>query len=159
MITNLLPSKAYGCFTLMGMTDATSDPVLCICILADKSLNVTDVKVFYYRAYIPYDSSKTTEENMGKGKSLPGFPVCKFRGKLIPSLMCIPPQRINQLRYPNWSAQVLGSSQCLWTAPRWSNPILIIGRPHKYTPVTVPGINQLHNTWWTKEMDLHPRKY
>ena len=29
---------------------------------------------------------------MGEGKELPGFPVCKFRGKLIPSLICIPPK-------------------------------------------------------------------
>ena len=29
---------------------------------------------------------------MGEGKALPGFPVCKFRGELIPGLMCISPK-------------------------------------------------------------------
>ena len=29
------------------------------------------------------------EENMGEGKALPGFPVCNFRGKFIPGLMCM----------------------------------------------------------------------
>ena len=96
MRTNLLSSKASGNFTLMGMTDATGEPILFICILAANSLIVTDVKVFDYSASIPYDSSKTTEENMGEGKELPGLPVCKFRGKLIPGLMCISPKRINQ---------------------------------------------------------------
>ena len=66
--TNLLSSKASGCFTFMGMTTATGNPLLCIFILAAKSLSVTDVKGFDYRAYIPYDSSKTMEENMGEGK-------------------------------------------------------------------------------------------
>ena len=46
MRTNLLSSKASVCFTLMGVTAATSEPVLCICILAAKSLSVTDVKGF-----------------------------------------------------------------------------------------------------------------
>ena len=76
----------------MGLTSATGEPVLCICILAAKSLSVTDVKGFYYRAKFPYDSSKTMEENMGEGKTLPGLPVCKLRGKLIPGLMCMYPK-------------------------------------------------------------------
>ena len=63
--TNLLSSKASGHFTLMGMTDATGEPVLCICILSAKSLSVTDVKGFYYHASIPSESSNTTKENMG----------------------------------------------------------------------------------------------
>ena len=61
MRTNLLSSKASGHFTFMGLTDATGDPLLCICILASQSLIVTYVKVFDYCASIPYDSSKTTE--------------------------------------------------------------------------------------------------
>ena len=92
MRTNLLLSKASVNFTLIGITDATDETVLCICILATKSLNVTDVKGSYYRASIPYESSATMEENMGEGKELPGFPVYKFRGKLIKSWMCISPK-------------------------------------------------------------------
>ena len=64
MRTNLMSSKASDCFTLMGIAVATSAPVLCICILAAKSLSVTYVKEFDYCASIPYDSSKTMEENM-----------------------------------------------------------------------------------------------
>ena len=85
--TNLLLSKASGSFTSMGLTSATGEPVLCILILSVKILNATDVELFDYRASIPYDSSKTTEEKMGEGKALTGLPVCKFRGKLIPGLM------------------------------------------------------------------------
>ena len=90
--TNLLSSKASCRFKFMGMTTEIVDPVLCICILATKSLSVTDVKGFEYRASIPYDSSKIMEEKMGEGKALPGLPVCKFRGKLIPGLMCMSPK-------------------------------------------------------------------
>ena len=92
MKTNLLLSKALGRFTLMCLTAATSDPVLCICILYAKSLSVTDVKGFNYRASIPYESSKTMVGNMVKGKELPGLPVFKIRGKSIPDLMCMPPK-------------------------------------------------------------------
>ena len=73
--TNLLSSKASDCFTLVGLSAANSEPLLCIFIFYDKSLSVCDVKGFYYRASIPYDSSKTMEENMGEGKALPGLPV------------------------------------------------------------------------------------
>ena len=81
MKTNLLSLKALGCFTVMGMSTATGEPVLCICILAAKNLSVTDVKGFDYRTSIPYESSKTTKENMVEGKVLNGLPVWKFRGK------------------------------------------------------------------------------
>ena len=67
----------------MGLTDATGEPELCICIFAAQILSVTDVKGLYYRASIPYDSGNTMEENIGKGKSIPGLPVCKFRGGLF----------------------------------------------------------------------------
>ena len=90
--TNLLSSKASGSSTLMGMTDAAGETLLCICILAAKSLSVTDVKGFYYRAKIPYDSSKTMEENMREGKALPRLPVWKLRGELIPCLMYMSPK-------------------------------------------------------------------
>ena len=111
MITNLLSSKVSGCFTLMGMTAATGKPVLCICILAAKSLSVTDVKVFYYRASIPYDSINIMEENMREFKALPGFPVCNFRGGVYSRFFVHVPHRTNQLRDPNWCAQVLGPTQ------------------------------------------------
>ena len=58
---NLLSSKASGCFTLIGMTAATGERVLCIFILAARSLSVTDFKGFDYRVSIPYDSSKAME--------------------------------------------------------------------------------------------------
>ena len=73
--TNLISYKAYGSFTFMGMTDATDEPVLCICILSAKILSVTDVKGFDYHASILCDSSKTMEENMREGKALLGLPV------------------------------------------------------------------------------------
>ena len=46
----------------MGLTAATGEPVLCICISAAKILSVTNVKVFDYRVSIPYESSNTIVE-------------------------------------------------------------------------------------------------
>ena len=65
MDKNLLSSKDSGRLKLMGLTDATGEPVLCICILADQNLSVTDVKGFDYIMSIPYELSKTMEEDMG----------------------------------------------------------------------------------------------
>ena len=92
MKTNIISSKDLVRFTLMGLADTSGEPVLCICILAAQILSVIDVKVLYYRTSIPYDLSKTIEEKMGEVKELPGFPVFKFRGKLIPGLMCMYPK-------------------------------------------------------------------
>ena len=92
MKTNLLSSKASGRFTLMWLTAATGETVLYIFILAAKSLSITDVKGFDYRASILYDSSNTMEKNMGEGKALTRLSVCKFRWILIPGLMCMSPK-------------------------------------------------------------------
>ena len=75
MKNNLLMYKASGSFKLMGLTDATGDPVLCKRILNTKSLSVTDVKGFDYRTSIPYESNKNTEENLGESKALLEFLV------------------------------------------------------------------------------------
>ena len=64
-------------------------------------LIVTDVKGFDYCAYIPYDSSKTVDKNMGEGKILPGLPFCKFRGKIDSRFNVHVHQRTNQLQYHN----------------------------------------------------------
>ena len=75
MKTNLLLYKSSISFALMGLTDATGNLLLCICILSAKSLSVTDVKLLDYRASIPYDSSNSMEENIVEGKSFPGLTV------------------------------------------------------------------------------------
>ena len=92
MRTNLLLSKASGNFKIFGLTDATSEPLLCIFILATKCSSVTYVKGLDYHVSIPYDSSNTMELNIVEGNAVPGFPVCKFRGKLIPVLMYMSPK-------------------------------------------------------------------
>ena len=81
--TNLLLFKASGSFTLMGITDAIGETVLCICILAAKSLSVTDVKGFDYRASIPYESSKTTEETWERSRHFLGFQSTSSGGDLL----------------------------------------------------------------------------
>ena len=92
MKSNSLASKASVRFTLMGLTNATGEPVLCICILAAHCLSFTGVKGFYYRVSIPYDSINTSKRKMGEVKALPGLPVCKVRVKSIPGLMYMSPK-------------------------------------------------------------------
>ena len=75
MKNDLLPSKASVHFTLMGLNTGTDEPVLYLSILTAKVLTVADIKGFYYRASIPYESINTTEGEMIEGKALPGLPV------------------------------------------------------------------------------------
>ena len=71
----LTSSKASGRFTLMGLTAASGDPVMCIVIMAGKEIGVAEALGFDHQAEIPYDTTKTLEENCGEGKALPGLPT------------------------------------------------------------------------------------
>ena len=61
MRTNLFSSKAPSSSTFMRLTAATRETVLCIFILAAKSLSVIFVKGFDYRASVSYESSNNME--------------------------------------------------------------------------------------------------
>ena len=72
MKTNLLSSKASGCFILVGLTGATGELLLCFFILPAKILSATDFKGFNKRTYIPYESSKTMEEKCERSRHFLG---------------------------------------------------------------------------------------
>ena len=85
-------SKSSGRFTVIGLTAATGDPVMCIVIMAGNEVGVAEALGFDHRANTKYDSSKTLEENRGPGKALPGLPTCRFCGKDVPGLLCHTPK-------------------------------------------------------------------
>ncbi|CAJ1966096.1 unnamed protein product [Cylindrotheca closterium] len=88
----LLSTKATGRFTVMGLTAASGDPVMCIVIIAGKELGVQDYMGFDHQAESPYDGSKTLEENAGPGMALPEAPECVFRGKKVPGMIAVSPK-------------------------------------------------------------------
>jgi hypothetical protein len=88
----LTSSKASGRFTLMGLTAASGDPVMCIVIMAGKELGIAEALGYDHQAETPYDTTKDLGENCGKGKALPGLPTCNFRGKEIPALLVATPK-------------------------------------------------------------------
>ena len=73
-------------FTLIELTTATGDPVMCIIIFSAEELTFeqrtdSDIRV-------PFDDAKTIKENSGGiGKRFPGGPSCMFRGVLVPALV------------------------------------------------------------------------
>ena len=83
----LTSSKASGRFTVIGLTAATGEPVMCVVIMAAQELGIADAMGFDYLADSQYDTQKTLEENSGPGKALPGLPTCTFHGKTIPALL------------------------------------------------------------------------
>ncbi|CAJ1967698.1 unnamed protein product [Cylindrotheca closterium] len=88
----LLSTKATGRFTVMGLTAASGDPVMCIVIIAGKELACEDYIGFDHQSDVMYDGTKTLEENYGPGKVLPGLPVCVFRGKEVPGMVAVSPK-------------------------------------------------------------------
>ena len=88
----LTSSKASGRFTLMGLTAASGDPVMCIVIMAGKEVGIAEVLGYDHQAETPYDTTKELDENCGPGKALPGLPTCTFRGKEVPALLTATPK-------------------------------------------------------------------
>ena len=60
---------------------------MCVVVIAAKELGVADAQGFDYLAEVPYDTTKSLEENSGPGKALPGLPTCTFLGKTVPALL------------------------------------------------------------------------
>ena len=89
---NLTSSKSSNHFTLIGLTAANGDPVMCIVIIAGKELGIEAALGFDHQSDTPYDTNKTLEENFGPGKALPGLPRCSFRGKEVPGLLAVTPK-------------------------------------------------------------------
>ena len=87
---NIKSSHKDGRFTLIGLTAATGDPVMCIMIFAAEELTFeqrmgSDIRV-------PFDNTKTVRENSGPGKRFPGGPTCMFRGVSVPTLVTCSPK-------------------------------------------------------------------
>ncbi len=76
----LTSSKASGRFTLMGLTAASGDPVMCIVIMAGMELGIDQFLGFDHHVEILYDKINDLDENSGSGKALTGLPTCTFSG-------------------------------------------------------------------------------
>jgi len=82
---NIKASHKDGPFTLIGLTAATGDPVMCIVIFAAEEL--TFEQRMGRDIHVPYNESKTVSQNSGAGKTFPGGPSCMFRGVSVPALV------------------------------------------------------------------------
>ena len=87
---NIKSSHKNGRFTVIGLTAASGDAVMCIVIFAAEELTFAQRMGYDIRA--PYDDSKSITENSGRGKAFPGAPTCLFRGKQIPDLIAVSPK-------------------------------------------------------------------
>ena len=75
---------------MIGLTAGTGAPVMCIIIFAAEELTFHqrmghDVRTTYYE-------DVDIRGNSGPGKCFPGGPICRFRGKNIPSLIASSPK-------------------------------------------------------------------
>lgn len=88
---SLPSSKASSRFTVLGVTAATGEPLMCIVIMAAKEVVPREAMGFDHLAENPYDPDKPLKENEGPGKALPGLPTCEFRGKQVPGFLAFSP--------------------------------------------------------------------
>ena len=83
-------SSTDGRFTLIGLTAASGDPVMCVIIFAADEL--TFEQRMGFDVTVGYDDHKTIEDNVGPNKTFPGAPTCYFKGRTIPPLVCCSPK-------------------------------------------------------------------
>ena len=89
-LCKLKKQSQNGRFTVIGLTAASEDAVICIIFFTAEEL--TFAQQMGYDIYDPYDGTKTIKENSGKGKAFPGTPTCFFCGKNIPALIAMSPK-------------------------------------------------------------------
>jgi hypothetical protein len=77
-------------FTLLGFTAATGEPVMCVVIIAAKTLRpevITGLDIFAPKEGDEEDPD-FAEKNSGRGKMYPCGPTYTFQGKEVPCLVC-----------------------------------------------------------------------
>ena len=79
-------------YTTLGFTAATGDPVLCVIIIQVPSLvhgeiHGTDIRLLH-NSDKPLTNLADLQSHTGSSKLYPKRPVCTFRGKVIPAMVC-----------------------------------------------------------------------
>jgi hypothetical protein len=87
---NIKSSHKDGRFTLIGLTAATGEAVMCIIIFAAEELTFEQRMGHDIRA--PFHGTESLRENTGPGKRFPGAPKCMFRGKEVEALIACSPK-------------------------------------------------------------------
>ena len=103
-------SKLTNRFTVIGLTAATGDPVMCIVIIAGKELTLQDALGYDHQAETPFNPDIPFEDNIGPRKAFPNLPTCTFRRKDGPWIPGNEPQRIHHLGHPCQRTQTLGQA-------------------------------------------------
>ena len=66
-------SKSNVRATVMGLTAATGEPVMCVVIYQGKEIDIDMAQGYDYLATTPFDKTKSLEENSGPGMALCGL--------------------------------------------------------------------------------------
>jgi hypothetical protein len=76
-------------FTVIGLTAASGEAVMCIIIFAGKELSYDQPMGHDIRA--DYNTEGSVRDNTGPGKAFPGAPTCQFWDKDLPALIACSP--------------------------------------------------------------------
>ena len=89
-IPNISSSHADSRVTVIGLTAATGDPVMCVIIFAAEELSYE--QRFGHDLRAPFNDKGSLRDNTGPGKTYPGPPRCVFRGKEVPAFVGMSPK-------------------------------------------------------------------
>jgi hypothetical protein len=87
---NIKSNTNDGGFTVIGLTAASGDPVMCIVIFAGEELTYEQRMGHDIRA--GFDNGGSISENSRPRKAFPRAPTCNFRGKNVPALIACSPK-------------------------------------------------------------------
>jgi hypothetical protein len=77
-------------FTVLGFTAATGEAIMCVIIVAGKTIRlnvITGLDAFALKIGDESDSDFITN-NSGSRKIYPNAPTCAFKGKEVPCMVC-----------------------------------------------------------------------
>jgi hypothetical protein len=77
-------------FTVIGLTVALGDPVMCIVIFAGKEL--TYKQWMGHDIWAGFNRDSSIRDNIGPERAFPGAPTCHFCGKDLPALIACSPK-------------------------------------------------------------------
>ena len=82
---NIKSNTNGGRFTVIGLTAASGDAVMCIIIFAGEEL--TYEQRMGHDIWVGFNGETSMRDNSGPGKAFPGAPTCHFCGKDVPALV------------------------------------------------------------------------
>jgi hypothetical protein len=141
-------------FTVLGVTAATGDPVLCVVIFASEKTNgvianwAEGIDIMVDPVKDEQGEIILSEVNFGEGKYFPSGPTCCFRGKRIPYLPLSSPSGGISGELLVEILKWLDTNEVFERVPGGPEPFLLLdGHESRLSPVFIDYITDPNHIW------------